>query len=411
MNILFIHQNFPGQFKHLAPVLASKGNKVVAMTLKRIPKTIWKGVHIRPYQVDRGTSSSMHPWLTDFESKVIRGDGCLKTFISLKEEGFSPDLIIAHHGWGESLFVKDVWPSAKLGIYCEFFYHPFGADFDFDPEFYTKEITDISKLRLKNINNYMHFEIANLGICPTLWQASTFPDYFRSKISIIHDGIDTTCVKPNPDAKLLVNKSLTLSSDDEVITFVNRNLEPCRGFHIFMRAIPKILAKRPQAQILIIGGDNISYGAKPDGFRTWKEQFLAEIRPLLSSTQLSKIHFLGLIEYPHFISVLQISTVHVYLTYPFVLSWSLLEAMSAGCAVVASNTQPLHEVIQYNHTGIFVDFFDETVLSDNIIDLLEDPLLRKELGREARLFVQKNYDLHSICLPKQLNWLEKLSSS
>jgi glycosyltransferase involved in cell wall biosynthesis len=310
------------------------------------------------------------------------------------------------------LFLKDVWPEAKLAIYCEFFYHPQGADVGFDPEFPARDEGEVCRLRLKNLNNLLHFEVADAGISPTHWQASTFPEPFSSKITVVHDGIDTQAVAPDPAVKLTLNGNLTLSKDDEVITFVNRNLEPYRGYHVFMRALPEILKNRPNARVLIVGGDDVSYGARPTakehGGTKWKDIFAAEVRPQISDADWGRVHFLGHVAYQHFIPLLQLSTVHVYLTYPFVLSWSLLEAMSAGCAIVASDTQPLHEAITHNETGRLVNFFDAQALASQVCDLLDKPQERQRLGANARAFAQQHYDLKTVCLPKQLAWVEGL---
>ena len=418
MKILFIHQNFPGQFKFLAPALAQRGHDVRAMTMQKESPTLWLGVQLVQYAASRGSSPNIHPWVTDFETKTIRAEACFKAALKMKAEGYTPDVIVAHPGWGESLFLKDIWTEAKLGIYCEFFYHPKGADVGFDPEFPPKTEEEASRLRLKNINNLLHFEVADAGLSPTHWQASTFPERFRNKISIIHDGIDTVAVAPFAEAslslKLANDKNLTLTKDDEVITFVNRNLEPYRGYHIFMRALPEILRQRPNARVLIVGADDVSYGARPDakkyGKKTWKEIFAKEVRPSISDADWQRVHFLGHLPYQHFIPLLQISTVHVYLTYPFVLSWSLLEAMSAGCTIVASNTQPLHEAVVHNETGLFVDFFDHNALAHSVCSLLNNPNERARLGKNARNFAQANYDLNEVCLPKQLAWVENLVS-
>jgi glycosyltransferase involved in cell wall biosynthesis len=408
MNILFIHQNFPGQFKFLAPALVRQGHTVVAMTMQKLETRQWQGVRLVPFSASRGTTPNVHPWVSDFETKTIRGESCFRAALEMKAQGFIPDAIIAHHGWGESLFLKEVWPQAKLGIYCEFFYHPHGADVGFDPEFPVKDPGDACRLRLKNLNNLLHFEVADAGISPTHWQASTFPEPFRSKVTVVHDGIDTQAVAPNPKVQLTLNQTLTLSQADEVITFVNRNLEPYRGYHIFMRALPEMLKRRPQARVLIVGGDDVSYGTRPDNGQKWKNIFAAEVRPQISDADWARVHFLGIIPYEIFIPLLQLSTVHVYLTYPFVLSWSLLEAMSVGCAIVASDTRPLHEAIRHNETGRLVNFFDPAQLAQAIIDLLEQPQERQRLGHNGRTFAQRNYDLQSVCLPRQLEWVEAL---
>ncbi|BCU07994.1 glycosyltransferase [Allochromatium tepidum] len=417
MKLLFIHQNFPGQFKHLAPALAQLGHTVVAMTMQKVPASNWQGVQLIPYAASRGTTPNVHPWVSDFETKVIRGDACFRAALQLKAQGFTPDAIIAHPGWGESLFLKEVWPKAKLGIYCEFFYHAHGADVGFDPEFATNDPGEPCRLRLKNLNNLLHFEVADAGLSPTHWQASTFPEPFRSKITVIHDGIDTDHLRPNPAVSLNLARPdgsrFTLTRADEVVTFVNRNLEPYRGYHIFMRALPELLARRPNARVLIVGGNGVSYGAAPDparyGAATWKEVFLNEVRPRIPDVDWARVHFLGNIPYHLFVPLLQRSTVHVYLTYPFVLSWSLLEAMSVGCAIVASDTPPVREAIRDNETGRLVDFFDVAGLTDAIGALLADPTARERLGAHARAFAQANYDLKTVCLPKQLAWVEGLT--
>jgi len=406
--ILFIHQNFPGQFKFLAPALAARGDEVVAMTMQKVQQTHWNGVRLVPYAPARGTTPNVHPWVSDFETKTIRGEACFRAALKLKEAGFTPDLIIAHHGWGESLFLKEVWPTAKLGIYCEFFYRVQGADVGFDPEFPAQDPGDVCRLRLKNLNNLLHFEQADAGISPTHWQASTFPEPFRSKITVVHDGIDTQAVQPNPQVQVSLGNGLTLSRADEVITFVNRNLEPYRGYHTFMRALPALLKARAKAHVLIVGGDDVSYGARPPNGQKWKDIFANEVRPQISDADWSRVHFLGNIPYAHFIPLLQVSTVHVYLTYPFVLSWSLLEAMAAGCSIVASNTAPLREAIHHNDTGLLVDFFSPAQLAETVNGLLNDSALRAQLGSHARQFAVSHYDLQTNCLPKQIEWVDSL---
>ena len=416
MNILFIHQNFPGQFKFLAPALAKLGHRVLAMTMQKIDINAWQGVEIVRYTVAKGTTPNIHPWVGDFETKTIRAEACFRAALEMKIGGFSPDIIVAHHGWGESLFLKEVWPAAKMGIYCEFFYHALGADVGFDPEFPSLDSGEACRLRLKNLNNLLHFEVADAGISPTNWQASTFPEPFKSKITVIHDGIDTHSVAPNSAASLTLKKAsgedLVLSRNDEVITFVNRNLEPYRGYHTFMRALPELLRARPKARILLVGADDVSYGTRPDekkyGSNKWKDVFINEVRSQISDQDWQRVHFLGHIPYQYFIPLLQLCTVHVYLTYPFVLSWSLLEAMSAGCAIVASDTQPLKEAIVDNETGLLINFFDSKALVKSVVKLLENPSERQRLGENARKFAQINYDLQNVCLPKHIEWVTSL---
>jgi len=405
MNILFIHQNFPGQFKHLAPALVKAGHTVTALILTKTDAKQWNGVRLVSYCLNRGNAKEAHPWTVDFESKVIRGEACLKAALALKDQGYIPEVILAHPGWGESLFLKEVWPEAKLKLYCEFFYRARGADVNFDPEFSASDPADAGRVTLKNANMLLQFQNADSGLSPTHWQASTFPQHIRDKITVIHDGIDTKVLSPNPSVSFLLDNGKSFTRDDEVITFVNRALEPYRGFHIFMRSLPRLLTTRPNAQVLIVGKEGVSYGAQPPNGKSWKTIFSEEVLPKLTPQQRERIHFLGTIDYPSFINLLQVSRVHVYLTYPFVLSWSLLEAMSVGCSIVASDTQPLHEAIKHNDTGLVVDFFDHNALADSVSCLLDDEDTRVRLGKSARAFAIENYDLKSVCLPKQIQWL------
>lgn len=412
MNILFVHQNFPGQFKHLAPAMASQGHRVVALHINACPPV--PGVELVRYAVTGRTGQGTHRWLADLDTKTLRGEATWQAAMKLREQGFVPDVIVAHPGWGESLFLLQVWPQARLGIYCEFFYQHQGADVGFDPEFGNPDTDNACRLQMKNANYELHFARAHAGIAPTHWQASLFPEPFASRISVIHDGIRTDLVKPDAKASIRVQTQqgvLQLDRSNEVITFINRNLEPYRGYHQFMRALPAILKARPQARVVIIGGNEVSYGAAPppghDGkTQTWRDIFLNEVKDELD---LSRVHFVGKVPYADFLRVLQVSTVHVYLTYPFVLSWSLLEAMSAGCAIVASNTAPMREAIRHGETGQLVDFFDPAALAQQVIDLCKNPAERARLGAQARSFAVEHYDLETRCLPGQMAWVEGLT--
>jgi glycosyltransferase involved in cell wall biosynthesis len=404
MKFLFIHQNFPAQFKHMAPELARLGHEVVALTPRKLPSQNWGGVKIVNYEIEQSSGTNLHRWLTDFETKTIRGEACFKAALKLKADGFSPDRIIAHPGWGESLFLKEVWPSARLGIYCEFFYNLQGSDVGFDPEHSNVTEDEGCRLRMRNVNNLMHFDIADAGLSPTQWQRSTFPRAFQDKISVIHEGIDTDLLRPNEAVRIRIGEKIELQKGEPVITFVNRNLEPYRGYHMFMRSLPNVLKAIPNARVLIVGGDQVSYGLAPPNGRSWKDIYLEEIAPSMSSEELSRIHFLGKIGYEQFVSVMQISMVHVYLTYPFVLSWSLLEAMSIGCSIIASDTAPVREVIEDGRNGVMVDFFNFETLSQEILTLMSDHTIRGALASEARTKAIFDYDLKRVCMPEALKW-------
>lgn len=408
MKILFIHQNFPTQFIHLAPALARMGHAVKAFSYERYCPTPWEGIDIIFPDLPSIPGLDIHPWLKTLQDQVSHGEGIFRAAQNLKETGYNPDLVIAHPGWGDSLFVKDVWPQSRLAIYCEYFYRTDNSDVNFDLEFPMLEPGLACHVRMKNANYYLHFPLADAAISPTHWQAQTFPEPLRSHIRVIHDGIDTTTLAPNPHASITLNGNTILTPQDEVITFINRNLEPYRGYHIFMRALPEILRRRKNAHVIIVGGGDVSYGAPPPEGESWRTLFAAEVRDDISDEDWSRIFFVDKVDYALFIGILQVSTVHVYLTYPFVLSWSLMQAMSVGCAVVASNTAPVQEVVVDGETGLLCDFFDKVALCDKVCTLLADPKLRGKIGAAARAHILAHYDLHSICLPQQIQWIEDI---
>ena len=400
MRVLFVHQNFPGQYKHLAPALAARGHEAVSLSLGATAQL--PGVRNVTYQLARGTSPGIHPWVMDTETKVIRGEAAARAAMELRAQGFSPDIICAHPGWGEALFLKDVWPQARLLSLFEFYYQPHGFDCGFDPEFPDTEV-DAWRTRSKNAVNLLSLEMADWGVCPTAFQKSTHPAMFHDRLSVVHDGIDTDAIAPRSDLRLRLSNGLELQRGMEVITFVNRNLEPYRGYHVFMRALPRLLRERPNAQVVIVGGDQTSYGAKPVDGVSHKMRFFNEVRDQLD---LSRVHFLGNLPYTTFISLLQTSSLHVYLTYPFVLSWSLLEAMSAGCLVLGSRTAPVEEVIEHGRNGLLTDFFDIDGLSAAMADALARQTELQPLRLAARRTVVEGYDLKRVCLPRQLALVE-----
>ncbi len=394
---LFIHQNFPGQFVHAALELVRLGHEVVALGIKGRDVPGVKYIRYEPKPPAR--VSDVEP-SRDFETKIVRGMACAQVMEQLRTQGFNPDTIVAHPGWGESLFCKDVWPGARLLMFAEFFYSAQGADYNFDPEFARESVAARARLRIKNSVHLHALQAADAGYTPTQWQLSQLPQEYQHKIQVIFDGIDTDTVAPQPDAVVQLQRAgVTLRAGDEVITFVNRNLEPYRGFHIFMRALPRILRERPGARCLIVGRDDVSYGTKPAAGGNWRQVMLAEVGAQLP---MERVHFLGGLPYQDYLRVLQVSACHVYLTYPFVLSWSCLESMAAGCVVVGSRTGPVQEVIDDGVDGLLVDFFDTEALADRVVEVLQHPERHRELVKNARKRVAAQYDLRTRCLPQQI---------
>ena len=372
MNILFIHQNFPGQFGHIAKLLARDSrHRVVAVghfpDLKNRP-VLKEGIEIHGYPTPKAGHKETHHYLRDFEIQVRRGQQVIAAVQLLLKGGFNPDLVVAHPAWGEALFLKDLLPKARHIHYFEYYYQGMGGDVGFDPEF-PATLDDLARVRVKNSTQLLSLTSCDAGISPTHWQKERYPAEFHSKIKVIHEGINTTAVAPNPSSSVnLSGRSFT--QDDEVVTYVARNLEPYRGFHILMRALPALQSKRPNSHIIIVGGDDVSYGRRPPNGQSYREIYSNEVK---DQVDWSRVHFTGRLSYQDYLKVLQISSCHLYLTYPFVLSWSMLEAMSAGCLLVASNTPPVKEVIKDHHDGLLVDFFDTYKITDTVAEVLANP--------------------------------------
>ena len=398
MKFLFAHQNFPGQYLYLARHLAAQvGNQVRFLTQRK--DGALPGVRKIIYTPKRKPSRQTHHYLREVEAGVLNGQEVARAALSLKNSGFIPDVMLGHNGWGEIWYLKDIYPKVPLIGYFEFFYRTEGADIEFEPGV-SEQLDTAPRLRTKNIGNLLGLEAADIGQCPTRWQQSLYPERYQSMLRVIHEGIDTRIVKPHPAAKLsLPSGNRELTAEDEVVTYVSRNLEPYRGFKSFMHSLPTILSQRPKAQVVIVGGDEVSYGTRlPDG-KTYREEMLKELE---DSLDLGRVHFLGRVPYPTFLTVLQVSRVHVYLTYPFVLSWSMLEALSAGCLVVGSRTPPVEEVLRHRENGLLVDFFDTAAIADAVVDALANPEAYRSIRERARRTVIEGYDLHTLALPAQL---------
>ena len=402
MKVLFIHNNFPAQFRNLAAALAKEaGHELVAVgasTARPMPS-----VKLVKYALASADVSNTHPFARRFDLECRRAEQVLYSLSTLAASGFAPDVILAHPGWGETLPLRTMFPKARLIVYCEFFYGAQGRDLGFDAEFPEPGLDGHIGLQLKNATTLLALADADLGISPTKWQHSTFPSHYQRMIQIVHEGVDTNVIRPDASARLRLPDGRELSRGDEVVTFVARNLEPLRGYHVFMRALPEILARRPNAHIVIIGTEGISYGLNAPEGTSWKSIFLNEVRDELD---LTRVHFMGHVPHRTFLTAMQVSSAHVYLTYPFVLSWSMLEAMSAGCLVIGSDTAPVREVIEPDYNGVLVPFFAVNELAERVVEALHNPAKFVAMREAARQYVIEHFDAERVCVPQMRRLLQ-----
>ena len=366
MRVLFIHQNFPGQFRHLAARLARRpGAEVLAIGRETAPGM--EGIRLLRYRPHRAPARETHPYVRSFEDAVLHGQQVLRMLLDLRGQGYRPDVVVAHPGWGETLYVKLAFPDTKLIHYTEYYYHLEGADAGFDPEF-PLTLEGAALVSSRNALHLLNIEQCDVGVTPTRWQKSLYPAAYHGKIQVIHEGIDVGQLGPDPAAVLELPNGKRLRAGEPVVTYVARNLEPYRGFHRFMRALPELLKAHAGCQVVVIGGDGVSYGDRPNDAPNWREKMLRE-----NPVDPERVHFLGKVSYAMYRRALQVSAVHVYFTYPFVLSWSMLEAMACGCLLVASDTAPVREVIRHGENGWLAGFFDGKALVEHVLHALSNP--------------------------------------
>lgn len=400
MRILFLHSNFPAQFRHLATTLAKDPNHQVVFGTMRQDGSL-PGVYKAIYSPSREANPQTHFYVRSLESAVLQGQAVHRMGQQLKAQGFVPDVVYGHSGWGPTLFIKDVFPQAKLLCYFEWFYNAHGSDADFDPT-EVLDADDEACIRVKNAPILLDLCNSDQGLSPTYWQRQQFPVEYHSKLKVLHDGVDTVFFRPRPGAKLVLpSVGLDLSQADEIVTYATRGMEPYRGFPQFMEAVALIQQRRPNCHVVVVGEDRVAYGRTLSNGKTYKQEAL-ETLPL----DLSRLHFTGSLPYEQYLQVLQASSAHIYLTRPFVLSWSMLEAMATGCLVVGSNTEPVREVIQDGQNGLLVDFFSPQEIAERVDEALNHRDRLAELRAKARQTIQQSYDLAQL-LPQHLQWLSE----
>lgn len=380
MRILFVHNNFPAQFRNLADDLRQEGrHELVAIGAENAADV--PGIKVIRYATPDLNAPEIHAFARRFDAESRRAEQVLYAATTLIDGGFEPDLIFAHCGWGESLPLRALFPQARIAIYCEYFYRREGQDVAFDSIDGRMGVDGLTQVHAFNASTLLAMTDADILISPTQWQRSTYPKDFQSRIQVAHEGVDIEIARPDPLAWFELPGGRRLTREDEIVTYLSRSLEPMRGFHVFLRAAIEILAARPRAQIVIVGATKPSYGPlAPDG-SDWKTHLLRELLPALD---LSRVHFLEPQPYGDFLSLLQISSAHVYLTYPFVLSWSLIEAMAVGAPLVASDTEPVREVLEHGRNALLTPFHDPRTLAETVARTLADPAQGALRARQAR---------------------------
>ncbi len=406
MKLLFLHQNYPGQYRQLVEFLVAQGgHEVVFLTQRKgVPET--PGLKVIRYASHHHPAKDAYGLSRYWEECAGTGFGAAQAAGALKGQGFTPDVILGHIGWGELTFMKQVWPDVPILGYFEYYFLAQGGSVGFDPEFPPNAHTPFI-MHARNAVNYINFETVDRGQSPTRWQRDTYPESFHSKIYTCHDGIRTDRLLPNPEASVHLDRlGRAVTRDDEIFTYMARNMEPTRGFHVFMRALPHILEARPNARALIIGGSEASYGKESSAKGGYRAEMEREVG---DRVDWSRVHFLGRVPYEDYQRIIQLSRCHIYLTVPFVLSWSLLESMSMGATIVASDVAPVREAITHGQTGLLADFFQPEDLAAQVADVLATPADYAHLGQAARAHVVENYDFLTRCLPEHITQINDLA--
>lgn len=395
----------PGQYRELVQWLASQSEHEIVFLTQRKAPPVFKGVNSIIYKPHHKAGEKSYGLAKTWENATGSGFGAAEAAGKLRDSGFAPDIIIGHIGWGELTFIKEIYPDVPVIGFFEYFYSTNGGPVGFDPESPVSEHAPYL-MAAHNAVPLVNIEVVDLGHCPTYWQRDRFPTSFHDRMYVCHDGISTEKLLPDADASITLGRfGRPMTKDDEIVTFMSRNLETTRGFHQFMRALPKIQAERPNARFIVIGGNDVSYGGKskhPGGLRAQMEAEVGD------RVDWERVHFLGQVPFEDYKKIIQISSCHIYLTMPFVLSWSLLESMSMEATVVASNVAPVREAITHGETGLLVDFFDPDALAMQVSDVLKNPKNYSHIGPNARNHIVKKYDFLSVCLPEHLRQINAL---
>ncbi len=381
MELLLIHQNHPGQFRDLTPALERRGHRVLGLGASPRGQRLdyaWQAPALPAGLVDPLLETNLH--------RAARVQGrCLQ----LREQGYRPDAVIAHSGWGELLYLADIWPEAVLIAYPELYATPLLLGYGFDADLGEPSPALRAQWRRGNLMGLAAVADADACVVPTRFARDTFPPHLRSRFHVLHEGIALPTTTGTTSLRL--QDGTTLVKGDPVITFASRNLEPLRGFRSFLRALPAVLAARPDTRAVIVGGTGSGYGAPSSHPGGHKGELLALLGHRLP---LERVHFLPPLAHRDLLALFRISAAHVHLSYPYALSWSLLEAMASGALVVGSDNPPLNEVIQHGHNGLLVPFNDSDRLTETLLAVLADPPAFAAMAEAGRATVAARYEVN-----------------
>ena len=385
MHILFLHNNFPAQFGAVGQYLAREGWRVSFLTQRKGAQA--EGLDVVVYR-DREKPAEHkggHPFLGSTDKAVVTGTSALEVAMHLKEKkGYRPDVVVAHSGWGPGMFMKEAWPDAAYVGYFEWYYRGEADDVVFmnGPN---RPAMEGAREAMRNSPINTDLVACDIGLVPTKYQASQFPDLFQPKLRVMHDGIDTGFYAPGDPGEVTLGDQ-TFRKGDEIVTYVARGMEPYRGFPEFMDALAAVQKRRPNMRAIIVGEDRAAYGKKLKSGKTYKEDCLERL-----DLDESRIVFTGLLSRPDYRKVLQLSSVHIYFTVPFVLSWSSMEAMSAGCLILGSDTKPVREVMAHRESAWLTDYRNPERVADDLEYLLATREEHDALRRGARQVIVDRY--------------------
>lgn len=404
--ILFVHQNFPAQFPHIADAARAGGHKLAAIggpTAKGRP-----GVDVRRWALTRSSTPGIFDPATRAEADLLRAEAAAVTATQLKADGFYPDLIIGHPGWGETLHLAEVFPGVPQILFGEFFYKSHGADVGFDTEFESHTLPADLRVNAKNATLAMAYCMAEVIVCPTGFQAGTLPKSLQPLVRVFHEGIDIRNATRKPQPRYRLADGRVLDGSKPVITFINRNFERLRGYHVFMRALPAFLERCPEAEVVVIGQDGKGYGGELPGGESWRGRMQRELG---DRVDWSRVHHVGKVPHADMINLMSMSWGHVYYTYPFILSWSVVEAMACECLILGSDTGPVRDAITPGVNGVLNDFFDIAALSDAMAQACERPEAFVALRKAARQTALAMFDRESVGVPAWMALIDEILAS